>query len=542
MYFSRKLTAVVVLGLGVALTSAAQAEAGNGRVRSARITSNKVSAIGSLGSNTASQTSGNSASASSFRNLQKSGNISSNLNSSLLNNSAASQSARALRNPSVGTTPLQGASNNFLGGTNGIGNSAVTRTRIGNLTGTSGNLGNLNSNSAAAGNLRNQILNPVNKGNFTGIGNFNQGNSGNSGSSGTGRTMTDLIRNGTDINTNIGNTGRIRDFSDLVGSTPTTGETGGIGGRTKDGRDFGAIGDLVGGGNTNDPGNDPPPADPGTGTPPADPGTGTPPADPGTGTPPADPGTGTPPADPGTGTPPADPGTGTPPADPGQTPPPCDQDYCDYNCHDCWWGSIGFPGFFPVVTEVVPIYTNPYIGAPATVVSAPPVVTEPAPAVVEQLDHFQLAQIAFKAGNMPEAKTEIGLALKESPANTDMQQFASLILFATKEFKTSAVVAYNSVQKGSNWNWDTVRSFYPSASVYEGQLRQLETFVAENPKDAPSRFLLSYHYLVMEHFDAARKQLTVLVGLQPKDQLAAAWLKGLSGASDAKPQPATALK
>ena len=48
-----------------------------------------------------------------------------------------------------------------------------------------------------------------------------------------------------------------------------------------------------------------------------------------------------------------------------------------------------------------------------------------------------------------------------------------------------------------------------------------------HPKDAGGRFVLAYHYLVLDERDAARGQLREVVKLQPKDKVSGGILKVL---------------
>jgi hypothetical protein len=56
-----------------------------------------------------------------------------------------------------------------------------------------------------------------------------------------------------------------------------------------------------------------------------------------------------------------------------------------------------------------------------------------------------------------------------------------------------------------------------------------------NPSEANVRFLLAYHYLMLDHMDAARRQLTQVVALRPADKLAARILAGIGEAPTTNP-------
>lgn len=135
---------------------------------------------------------------------------------------------------------------------------------------------------------------------------------------------------------------------------------------------------------------------------------------------------------------------------------------------------------------------------------------------------------AFYQGDYDTALKQADKAVKEMPKNPDMHQFRSLVLFAQKRYRESAMAAHPALVSGKGWNWETLRSFYPSKEIYTAQLRSLEKFTADNSKNAAGQFLLGYHYMMLGHADAAGKQLATVVKLEPKDKLAATMLAGIS--------------
>jgi tetratricopeptide (TPR) repeat protein len=145
----------------------------------------------------------------------------------------------------------------------------------------------------------------------------------------------------------------------------------------------------------------------------------------------------------------------------------------------------------------------------------------------EGIDQFSAAFDAFAQGDFNTALAEADKAVKQMPNNADVQQFRSLVLFAMKRYRESASVAHAALSSGRGWNWETLRSFYPSKDMYTAQLRALEGYTTASPKDAAGLFLLSYHYMMMGHGDAAAKQLRTVVELQPKDTLSARMLKAV---------------
>jgi hypothetical protein len=191
------------------------------------------------------------------------------------------------------------------------------------------------------------------------------------------------------------------------------------------------------------------------------------------------------------------------------------------------WGSWYSPWCNWPYYEAVPVveYANPYTGCAGVIVDgidySVPISQMPADAVVaEGADFFTAARAAFLQGNLDQALGTISQACVQTPHNHDAHQFHSLVLFAMKEYCKSAIVAYAVVQDGPGWTWDTLQTFYPSPDIYTGQLRSLEHFVGDNSSDANYRFLLAYHYLMLNHSDPARRQLTQVAALQPADKLA----------------------
>jgi hypothetical protein len=163
---------------------------------------------------------------------------------------------------------------------------------------------------------------------------------------------------------------------------------------------------------------------------------------------------------------------------------------------------------------------------PPTVASTPPIPAPPPddstdPQAVEARQLFDGARQAFREGNFDKAQELIDKAATLWSKDPTIHEFRALVLFAREKFAEATGVIYAVLAVGPGWDWDTLHSFYPDKATYEAQLRKLEAFSKVNPKDAASRFLLAYHYLILEDPNAARKMLQDVVALQPKDQLAA---------------------
>ncbi|MFQ5732987.1 MAG: tetratricopeptide repeat protein, partial [Planctomycetaceae bacterium] len=87
----------------------------------------------------------------------------------------------------------------------------------------------------------------------------------------------------------------------------------------------------------------------------------------------------------------------------------------------------------------------------------------------------------------------------------------------------------------------TLRSFYPSKATYTAHLRALEAYRSKNKRDAASRFLLGYHYMMLGHSDAAAGELLIAVELEPRDKLSAELLAAISKKTGKPYKPKVAL-
>jgi tetratricopeptide (TPR) repeat protein len=143
-------------------------------------------------------------------------------------------------------------------------------------------------------------------------------------------------------------------------------------------------------------------------------------------------------------------------------------------------------------------------------------------AVVDDgMDSFSKARSYFMDGKYAEAMAEAERALKLLSGDRTIHEFRALCLFAQKRYKEAAAALYAVVAAGPGWDWKTMSALYPDNDTYTAQLRALEQFVKDNPKDAQGRFLLGYHYTVLDDRDAAAEQFRLASELQPKDKLSA---------------------
>ena len=170
--------------------------------------------------------------------------------------------------------------------------------------------------------------------------------------------------------------------------------------------------------------------------------------------------------------------------------------------------------------------------------SAPPPPAAQSPARTEALGIFDNARSLFTQGKYQAALTQTDRAIALLPNDSVMHEFRALCLFAMKDYQQSAAAVYAVTSAGPGWDWTTVSNLYPNINTYTGQLRALEAYCEENAKASGPRFLLAYHYVLAGHNEQAAGLLAEVVRLEPKDQLSAQLLKGLTSPPGQKPGPA----
>jgi tetratricopeptide (TPR) repeat protein len=201
-------------------------------------------------------------------------------------------------------------------------------------------------------------------------------------------------------------------------------------------------------------------------------------------------------------------------------------------------------------------FINPYYIAPVinttVVANAPPVFVPdysrpldltsiPAePEGTEQDDStFLAARDAFKAGEFARALSLTDLTLQHYPNDPVLHEFRALCLFALGRYDEAAAALYVVLTAGPGWDWPTMVGLYSDVDTYTRQLRALEAAIHANPAVASKRFVLAYHYLVQEHTERARREFENAIQLQPKDELAAQFVKLLTPPSEAPAVAAT---
>ncbi len=210
-----------------------------------------------------------------------------------------------------------------------------------------------------------------------------------------------------------------------------------------------------------------------------------------------------------------------------------------------WSGLAGGYWLSPWAVGSTFAYDNPYYAAPEDVIpelnySDPiPVATDTEVAnsdedtVTAAMNHFAQARALFKQGRYADATAEADAAIQLLPSDRTIHEFRALTLFARGIYDQAAAGVYAVLAEGPGWDWSTMIGLYDNAATYTAQLRALEAFVADRPRDGAARFLLAYHYLVMDDRQAALSQLTVVAKLRPDDKLTAQLIQALTTQSDA---------
>jgi hypothetical protein len=165
------------------------------------------------------------------------------------------------------------------------------------------------------------------------------------------------------------------------------------------------------------------------------------------------------------------------------------------------------------------------------------------PKVKEAVAILDEGRALFEKGDFAGAQAKVDKAIGVLPQDRVLHEFRALTLFAQEKFAEAATTLYAVLAAGPGWNWETIKTLYPDKEVYTKQLRALEAYARENPKAADARFVLAYHYLALDHKDAAVKMFQKVTELLPKDELSAAIVKALTQkpetTTDERPTAAT---
>jgi tetratricopeptide (TPR) repeat protein len=154
--------------------------------------------------------------------------------------------------------------------------------------------------------------------------------------------------------------------------------------------------------------------------------------------------------------------------------------------------------------------------------------------VDDGMAYFDRGRTYFMDGKYAEATAEAERAVKLLRGDRTIHEFRALCLFARKNYREAAATLYAVLVGGPGWDWDTMSALYPDNDTYTQQLRSLEKYAREHPRDAQAQFLLGYHYMVLDEREDAREAFAQASKLQPKDKLSAQLADALSAKAPAE--------
>ncbi len=161
------------------------------------------------------------------------------------------------------------------------------------------------------------------------------------------------------------------------------------------------------------------------------------------------------------------------------------------------------------VIEPVPVYPSPE-----------PVVTQPPAGGSETdlaLELTYEAQAAFAEQNYPLATETMDRVLKITPDSASAYQFRALTHFAQSNYDEAAADVYETLLRGTLWNWKTVYPLYGNQYTYTNQYRLLSRAANEDQGSMSKHFLLAYHHLMLGHLEHGETELQKVLTIQPNE-------------------------
>ncbi|HEV3415261.1 MAG TPA: hypothetical protein VG056_00530 [Pirellulales bacterium] len=126
----------------------------------------------------------------------------------------------------------------------------------------------------------------------------------------------------------------------------------------------------------------------------------------------------------------------------------------------------------------------------------------------------------FQNGNYREAQRLAGHAIVDDPQNAEAHALICLTAFATGNYQVAAAEAHAVASIRGVPSWGQIYGFYNDVDRFTSQLRPLEKFVREHPKDASGQFLVGFLYMAIGHRAEAQEHLAQVVDQMPKDRIA----------------------
>ena len=139
------------------------------------------------------------------------------------------------------------------------------------------------------------------------------------------------------------------------------------------------------------------------------------------------------------------------------------------------------------------------------------------------------AKAAFRQGQYRDATHLAAHAAVDEPKSSNVHLLLVLSMFASGQYRGAAMEAHSVVLLGKTPEWNTVYDFYGDVEPYTNQVRALEKYTGEKPKQPEGHFLLGFLYMVGGYRDSAKKEFLAALKLTPRDRVAAQLLKSQGG-------------
>ncbi len=178
-------------------------------------------------------------------------------------------------------------------------------------------------------------------------------------------------------------------------------------------------------------------------------------------------------------------------------------------------------GINPQPVYIAPVQSvQPAIYYPSTQYSR----ATPQPVTLSPMEkarqHTKTAKEQFLTASYPSAIKELNEVVKIAPKDSSAYQFRSLAAFAQRRFGDAAADAYDAMSYGNAWTMPVIQSLYGSNDkLYAAHLQELEREAMNDNASMQTHFLLAYHLLVDEQWDAAKIQLQKVLQLSPEEPL-----------------------
>ena len=204
-----------------------------------------------------------------------------------------------------------------------------------------------------------------------------------------------------------------------------------------------------------------------------------------------------------------------------------------YHSYPHYFGLYLYPRYGGYYDDYDPVYTyrvDPEAGVP--IQPTPREEEARGQTTLEGLRYQRQAEEAFATGDYGLAVRHVNHALVEMPRNGRLHLFASQALFAVGEYRAAATAVHQGVAILERRDWGYVvenfRNYYRQ-NDYVGQMDRLVQYSRKNGDAAYAKFVRGYHYGFLGHDEAARRELTAALKLEPRDQLAVRLLERFGG-------------